>query len=324
MGFCTLNDIGEYLADHDDRGEPAQLRVDIPKDDVLVREGIFTRDGDAFAFSRKGLERFLARRFGKDHKDVVHSGNACCLGTVQGRTLYYSTAPRPNFFSLHGEDTSVILGSNGADVPRDWKGRAVLLSNLFTVKDGKIVFVKAGLKLILPASGEPRKASRARKPHARRKFWLEFLCHYVSDLQQGKDMAGGRRAAQLARPTAAEVLEWLRSNTRVTITSERTIRRDIKAFESFDPNKDAYDKRDGLISGIWKHLEDPEFVQNPKTLQAITDEMARIDAPEVGGYAVTAAFAKTLFEDDADANRRNPTRTIAADHGMDIDKDLSA
>ena len=87
-----------------------------------MREDIFRLEDGLYVFARKGLEAFIARKFGC--AETVHSGNVCCFGTVMGRELHYSAAPKPNFYSMHGPETSVILGSNDANVPDGWKGRA--------------------------------------------------------------------------------------------------------------------------------------------------------------------------------------------------------
>ena len=336
MGLCSFNDIGNFLSTSNETGDTAQYRVDLPPDDILVKEEIFRKDGDGFVFTRKGLEEFIARTF--DCPELVHSGNACGFGTVRGRDLYYSAAPLPNFYSMHGPETSVIIGSNCADVPPRWVGRAALLSNLFTVKDGRVAVVKSGMKMLFPTCGEHRQVKGSRKPNARRKFWLEYLCDYIVTRQQkygvltGDPATDSRKLSRLkidprdfARPKPKDVLGWMKRKRSLSISSDQTTRRDIKSFDMFDPKKDktqVYDKRDKLIAGIWHHIDDPRFVLNPKTLKAITDEMARIDAPEISCYAGTAATARAAFEDDADANGRNPTRTTAVEPRIDIDKDF--
>ena len=336
MGLCSFNDIGDFLSASSETGDSAQYKVDLPPDDILVKEGIFRKDGNTFVFARKGLEAFVARRF--SCPELVHSGNVCCFGTVDGRTLYYSAAPRPNFFNMHGAEASIIIGSNSADIPAGWKGRAVLLSALFTVKDGKIVVVKSGMKAIFPGSGEPKNTKGSKKPHARRRFWLEYLCDYLATRQQkygvlsGQPSRTSRKVPQVkydpkdfTRPKPKDVLAWFTANTSLTLITDQTPRRDIKAFTVFDPKKDktqVYDKRDELIAAIWKNIDNPEFVLNPKTLKAINDEMARLKAPRLGILAETAAIAKSAFEDNADANGRNSSPTIAVDSDLDVDKTI--
>ena len=336
MALCSFNDIGNFLSTSSETGDSAQYRVDLPPDDILVKEAIFRKDGDEFVFARKGLEEFIARTFGCT--ELVHSGNVCCFGTVRGQELHYSAAPLPNFYSMHGPETSIIIGSNKADVPPGWKGRAALLSNVFTVKDGAALTVKSGMKMLFPASGEQRQTKGSKKPNVRRRFWLEYLCDYISTLQQkygvisGKPALGQRRSPRgkydprdFKRPKPKDDLAWMRRKSSVTIISDQTTRRDIKAFDEFDPKKNktqVYDKRDDLISAIWKNIDDPQFVLNGKTLKAILDEMARLKAPQIGYLAETAATAKSGWEDDADDSGHGSTRTIAVDPGLDIDKDL--
>lgn len=336
MGFCSFNDIGEFLSTYDTSGEAAPFRVNLPPDDVLVRESIFTPDGDAYVFARKGLEKFIARRF--CCPEFVHAGNVCCFGTVNGRELHYSAAPRPNFYNMHGAEASIIIGSNNADIPPGWKGHAALLSNVFTVKDGAILTVKSGMKMLFPADGEQKRPAGTRKPNVRRRVWLEYLCEYISALQQkygvitGKPLLGQHRASHgkydprdFKRPKPKDVLAWMRRKTSVTIISDQTIRRDIKAFDKFAPKKDktqVYDKRDDLIAAVWKRIDDPQFVLNANTLKAISDEMARLKAPEIGYLAEAAATAKTGWEDDADDSGHGSTRTIAVAPDIDFDKEL--
>lgn len=325
MGFCSFNDIGEFLSTCDTGGEVPPFRVNLPPDDVLVRESIFTLDGDVCVFAPKGLEAFIARKF--CCPELLHAGNVCCFGTVNGRQLHYSAAPRPNFYNLHGAEASIIIGSNSADIPSGWKGHAALLSNVFTVKDGEILTASSGMKMLFPASGEQKKPAGTKKPNVRRRFWLEYLCDHISTLQQkygvitGKPLPGQRRAScgkydprDFKRPKPKNVLAWMRKKTSVTIVSDQTTRRDIKAFEEFDPKKNktqVYDKRDNLIAAVWKRIDDPTFVLNPRTLMAILDEMAKLKAPEIGPLAETAATAMTAWEDDADASGHGSTRTVA-------------
>ena len=336
MALCSFNDIGNFLSRASETGNEAQYRVDLDPNDVLVRESIFLREGDGFVFARKGLEAFIARKF--SCPELVHAGNVCCFGTVNGRELHYSAAPLPNFYNMHGAEASIIIGSNSADVPSGWKGHAALLSNVFTVQDGAIHTVKSGMKLLFPASGEHKKPGGSRKPNARRRFWLEYLCDYISSLQQkygvisGKPVPGLRRASRgkydprdFKRPKPKDVLAWMRRKTSVTIISDQTMRRDIKAFKEFDPKKNktqVYDKRDDLIAAIWKNIDDPQFVLNAKTLQAIMNEMAKLEAPQIGHLAETAATAKTGWEDDADDSGHGSTRTVAIGPCIDIDKEL--
>ena len=218
------------------------------------------------------------------------------------------------------------------------KGRAALLSSVFTVRDKKIVTVNSGMKMLFPSTGEPRKPAGAKKQNSRRRYWLEYICAYISALQErygtlDESALRGRRRpskesslpAHFKRPSTGMILEWFLKNTSISKLSERTILRDINGFSEFEPKKDKtqhYDKRDALISGIWAHIDDPKVVLHPNTLKVIVDEMAKLEAPQLGCYAETAATAKTAFEDDANSNGRNPTRTIAVDSGLDIDKDL--
>ena len=336
MALCSFNDIGNFLSTSSETGDSAQYRVDLPPDDILVKEAIFRKDGDGFVFSRKGLEKFIARTFGC--AELVHSGNVCCFGTVRGQELHYSAAPLPNFYSMHGPETSIIIGSNKADVPPGWKGRAALLSNVFTVKDGRVVLVKSGMKMLFPASGEPRPAKGSKKPNVRKKYYLEYFCDYITTRQQKYGVLSferprtSRRPARIKvdprdfiRPRPKELLACMKKKLSVGDISEQTVRRDIKGFSVFNPKKDktqVYDKRDELLAAIWKNIDNLEFVLSPNTLKAITDEMARIEAPELGGLAETAATAKTGWEDDADDSGHGSTRTIAVEPGLDIDKDL--
>ena len=335
MAWCSFNDIGNFLSTSSETGASAQYRVDLDPCDVLVRESIFTKDGDAFVFARKGLERFIARKFGCP--EFIHAGNVCCFGNVHGRDLHYSAAPRPNFYSMHGPEASIIIGSNSADVPPGWKGHAALLSNVFTVEDGQIVVAKSGMRMLFPATGEPRKSGGSKKQNARLRFWLEYLCEHIAALQQKYGVLSSQSAydprrkhlgkcdlRDFVRPKPGDVLKHLRAKSSVAIKSDQTIRRDIKGFSEFDPKKNktqVYDKRDGLVAAIWKHIDDPQFVLNPKTLKAITDEMQRLRTPEADSPAVAVA-PKAGFEDDADANGRNPTRTVAVEPALNIDKDL--
>lgn len=328
MASCSFNDIGNFLSTHNTPGDSALFAVDLPSDDVFVKEKIFRKDGDRFVFAPTGLEAFIARRF--SCRDYFYTGNVCCFGTVQGRELHYSADPKPNFYNMHGAEASIIIGSNDADVPKDWEGRAALLSGVFTVRDEKIANVPTGIRRIFPSEGTHGKAKGCRKPHARRTFWLEYFCDFITSQQdkygviktserRGRDFSLEAYPAKFARPSPAQVLEWMRDNTGVVIKSDRTIRRDLQAFESFDPKKDAFDKRDSLIAAIWKHLTDPKFVLSEKTLEAITGEMAKIDAPEISSDSIVA---KSAFEDDADKHGRNATRTVACAPALDEDMDL--
>ena len=335
MAWCSFNDIGNFLSASSETGARAQYRVDLDPNDVLVRESIFTKDGDAFVFARKGLERFIARKF--CCPELIHAGNVCCFGTVNGRELHYSAAPLPNFYNMHGPEASIIIGSNSADVPSGWKGHAALLSNVFTVEDGHIVVVKSGMRMLFPATGDPKKTNGSKKQNARLQFWLEYLCDYIASRQQKYGVLTAQSAydarrqyrgkydpRDFIRPKPRDVLKHLRARSSVAIKSDQTIRRDIKGFSEFNPKKNktqVYDKRDELVAAIWKNIDDPQFVLNPKTLKAITDEMYRLKTLQIG-YDADAATAKTGFEDDADANGRNSTRTIAVEPGLDIDKDL--
>ena len=335
MALCSFNDIGNFLSTSSETGDSAQYRVDLPTDDILVKEAIFRKDGDGYVFVRKGLEKFIARKFGCP--EFVHAGNVCCFGTVNGRELHYSAAPLPNFYNMHGPEASIIIGSNSADVPSGWKGHAALLSNVFTVEDGQIVVVKSGMRMLFPATGDPKKTNGSKKQNARLQFWLEYLCDYIASRQQKygvltaqsaydtrKQYRGKYDPRDFIRPKPRDVLKHLRAKSSVAIKSDQTIRRDIKGFSEFNPKKNktqVYDKRDELVAAIWKNIDDPQFVLNPKTLKAITDEMYRLKTLQIG-YDADAASGKAAFEDDADANGRNPTRTIAVDPNLDIDKDI--
>ncbi len=331
MAWCSFNDIGNFLSTNSETGACAQYRVDLDPNDVLVRESIFKRDGDGFVFARKGLEQFIARKF--CCPELIHAGNVCCFGTVNGRELHYSAAPLPNFYNMHGSEASIIIGSNSADVPSGWKGHAALLSNVFTVEAGQIVVVKSGMRMLFPSSGEPKKPSGSKKPNSRLQLWLEYLCEHIASLQQKYGVLTGKSAydtrrqyrgkydmRDFVRPKPGDILMHMRAKASVTITSEQTIRRDIKGFSEFNPKKNktqVYDKRNELVAAIWKNIDNPQFVLNPKTLRAITDEMNRLKAPRIGYDAATAQAA---FEDDADANGRNPSRTIAVQPSLDLDK----
>lgn len=328
MAVCSFNDIGEYLSSHPTMDGNAALKLDLPADDVFVREGIFMREGGQFVFTPKGLEKFIGRRFCCS-TEIVHSGNVSCFGTIRGRQLYYSIFPRPNFFHLHGPEASVILGSNDADVPHDWKGRATLLSSLFTVKNESVIMVPDAVKRLFPDNAGRRAPAKTRKENPRRRHWLEYFCHRISGIQQAQDIARRTQRGKpvpVVRPRISEIVDWFKHNTPYTV-SEKTIRRDIESFKKFDPRElsyQVYDMRDNLISGLWQKIDDRAYVLNPKTLADIIDTMAKIDAPAPGPFAATDAFAKTAWEDDADASGHGSSRTIVVEPALDVDKNLNS
>lgn len=316
--FPSFNDIGEILAKTKPESHPLDA---IDENDVMIRAGIFKKTDTDYRFDRKGLERAIAGKFGIQTQ-LIHIGNVCSFGTFRGRQLFYSSNPNRNFYSLYGEDASLILGSNTAEIPDGWKGRAVLLSALFTVVNGSIAFTRNALDRLIPRTGASNRHSATRKkPNARRTDYLEFFCEHISNLQAAVRKDPGIKK-RIRRPKPREILRWLRENTACTIKNDRTIRRDLEAFEKYDPKSNAFDKRDGLIAAIWKHIDNPRIALNPKTLDSIIDEMAKINKEDVSQAGADLLLSKTAWEDDADATGHSPTRAILVDGGVNIDKDL--
>ena len=316
--FPSFNDIGEILAKKKPESYPLNA---IDSNDVMIRTGIFKKTDNSYTFDRKGLEKAIAKIF-SILSPLVHSGNVCSFGTVQRRNLFYSSNPNRNFYSLYGEDASLILGSNTAELPDGWKGRAVLLSALFTVENGEIAIVRSMLEQLLPRTGISHRHSATRKkPNARRTDYLEYFCEHISNLQEAaqKDASVKKR---IRRPKPKEILAWLNRNKACSIKNDRTIRRDLDAFKRYDPKSDAFDKRDGLIAAIWKNIDNPKIVLHSKTLDSIIDEMAKIRRGVYAKPGIDLPMQKTCWKDDADATGHGSTRTIRVEGRIDIDKDL--
>ena len=343
-----FNSIGTYLARKVHHHPADDLTEVVPVGSPLLSEGIFVEDynhpetlvvcpscggvscygekcdgcgapipstveqWESSCFSHVGLEKFIGRFFGCG-RGIVHSGNVCCYGTIRHRQFFYCPNPKPNFFSMHGEDASIIFGSNEATQPTGWRGRAVLLSELFSVDEAnhKIVAQPGPLNHLFPEKAKQPRFTRIRM-NKRRNEWLQYLLNYISGIQQTDQ---SKRKRKYKRPGFKQIRDWFVANIAGASTSPRTYRRDIEGMTSFDDEHDAYDKRDHLVNFIWSHIEDPDFLFAPKATEVILRELAKINADGTIDSEAFCTGRTPAWEGDS-------TRTLRSAPTLDIDKDL--
>ena len=345
-----FNWIGNYFARRIESPQTSDLSYSLPARSPLIKEGIFVVDasrpatfaecprcgsvvsiGDASCkgcrapipptaspientlFSPPGLELFIGRFFGCG-TNIVHSGNVCCYGTVRRRRFYYCDNPRPNFYPLHDSDTSIILGSNEASPPPDWPGRAVLLSELFSLDESgrKIVAHRAPIRYLFPDNYSRPRFGRNRT-NKRRNDWLQFFLDYIATIRTTDK---GKRKSKYKRPGFKKIRDWFVANIAGASKCPRTYRRDIEEMTAPSPDKSngTYDKRDHLVKFIWDHIEDPNFLFAPKAPEVILRELAKIKAE---GTVDSASFLS-----DRTAAWENGSRTVSVNPDLDIDHDL--
>ena len=263
-------------------------------------------------FSHVGLEIFIKGFFGCS-ATITHSGNVCCYGTVRRRRFYYCDNPRPNFYPLHDSDTSIILGSNEASPPSDWPGRAVLLSELFSLDESgrKIVAHRAPIRYLFPDNYSRPRFGRNRT-NKRRNDWLQFFLDYIATIRTTDK---GKRKSKYKRPGFKKIRDWFVANIAGASKCPRTYRRDIEEMTAPSPDKSngTYDKRDHLVKFIWDHIEDPNFLFAPKAPEVILRELAKIKAE---GTVDSASFLS-----DRTAAWENGSRTVSVNPNLDLDPD---
>ena len=262
-------------------------------------------------FSHVGLEIFIKGFFGCSAA-ITHSGNVCCFGFLRHRQFYYCDDPRPNFYPLHGPDTSIILGSNEASPPSDWAGRAVLLSELFSLDETgtKIVANRGPLNYIFPEISSRPRFSRNRT-NKRRTLWLQFFLDYITAIRQAD---AGKPKKKYKRPGFKYIRDWFVATQAGASKCPRTYRRDIEEMTAPSKANDAYDKRDRLVKYILEHLEDPKILFAPKTTEAILRELAKIKSE--------GTVDSESFRSDRTAAWENGSRTVSVNPDLDIDHDL--
>ena len=265
------------------------------------------------SFSPTGLEQFIGRFFQCGQR-ISHSGNVCCYGSIRNRQLYYSPDPKPNFFSLHGDDTSVILGSNDAMPPTGWGGKAVLLSELFYVDDAqnKIDINPGPFRRLFPEKKSHPRFSRKRM-NKRRTQWLQFFLDYITAIRQ-TDAAKPKQ--KYTRPSFKKVRNWFVANFAGASKCPRTYRRDIDEMTASSKAMGTYDKRDEIVRAIWVQLDDPKFLFAKKTCDVIVNELAKVKAKETDASTSSLSGSKAAWETGG--------RTISVAPALDVDKDLRA
>lgn len=262
-------------------------------------------------FSNVGLELFIKGFFGCSAA-ITHSGNVCYFGALRRRQFYYCADPRPNFYPLHGPDTSIILGSNEASPPPSWTGRAVLLSELFSLDESgtKIVANRGPLNYIFPEISSRPRFSRNRT-NKRRTQWLQFFLDYITAIRK-KD--AGKPKKKYKRPGFKYIRDWFVASSAGASKCPRTYRRDIEEMTAPSKTKGAYDKRDRLVKLIWSRIEDPDFIFAPKTTEVILRELAKIKSE--------GTVDSESFRSDRTAAWENGSRTVSVNPTLDLDHDL--
>lgn len=348
-----FNQIGEYLAGRTHTNGVVPLSL-FGKEHALITEGIFVpapkgacpkaicpkcgewahRDslhavcenkecGEEFElteddlqsvkFDAHGLERFLAHRLAHDWTQPVSNG--CRLGEASGRTLYYIDKPKRNFFTMHRGKVSVILGSNDAEPPESWDGYAVLLSELFYLdKESKNIRVAQDIcrRLLPPVRGQRKLAANTPLRHERRAEWLQYFLTLLSPLLKNPK-------AKIKRPGFPEAKAYFLENFPGMPENTRTYRRDIDEMTGSDKAASKYDKKDELISRIWKHFEDPVYIREAHIIEDIVDELGKIRADrgetKSSGVIASGAWQKVRGEDRCE-------RTAYVNPSLDIDRKL--
>lgn len=238
----TVNDLGEAIA----ASPCGKIQVELPADDVFVREGVFDAAGK---FRRRELARLLARLL-KTQGRVRNTSNWWDLGTVHGRRIIYSDRPRANFAALNDSATSLVLGDNTALPPEGWKGRTELLSALLDIVDGEFAVNDERVLKLIPELARKRapagkNAARAQAKDARRRLLLSFTLEYVHEFVAGA-RADPRKLDAICIPSGGKVHKWMCERHRDAAPSPRTVHRDILDLC----------KSDARFGKIWRHLDD--------------------------------------------------------------------
>lgn len=315
--YPTFNDIGEMLA----RRIPNTIDADkIPNDNVMIREGIFTRHENSYILSNKGIENVIARKL-DFQGEAVHTANVCVFGTKYGREVCYTANPQSNFYGLYGRDTSLILGSNAAEPPRDWSGTPVLLSALMTVRDGRVALVQNALKKLIPEApaGSLKKKIRPSNDEAydRMIAYTGFFIDHIIKLQ--KTTSNPRGNAPLPPPKLGAAHEWI--HRQGFGISKKTVSRDLKYIESYNTTANDKDERLALAATISRRLTDPKFVFGEKTVDAIIAMVSQLDVSDLR-INTSLAAATSLWESKNNKKHSGGNQVIATDSAIDVDRDL--
>lgn len=188
-----------------------------------------------------GVAEFVGRRIG--NRFANRTGDHFHLGEVAGRTLYYGTAPSKAFYTSHNRtDIALVLGSNKAEVPENWKGSVAFLSELFYVNEstGEIRVSHNILKTILPQPKKNKRTETKRMIHERRSEWLIFSAHLLSNPLNPNDFFRGEIKPKV-------VCDWFAKNHPTAPKSNKTYKRDYNEFRHLDPTGKEPDKREAFI-----------------------------------------------------------------------------
>lgn len=248
----SINTLCEYIA----RNTDGAIVLEMPAEDVLVREGVFRPSEEAgkMEFHRCGLAAMLARKMGLEETLHTTSSNWIKVGELRGRTIYYSDKPRENFFAYHKEHSALIIGDNTVRPPPGWKGSAVLLSELVAIDQGGVIVDESALLELSPETARAKKRAgsraargvRAAENDKRRK--LIFLClhEHVREyrLAAEKDKAALEKVPKL---TVSKILAWFKKNHAEVNAYYKQIERD----------RDWLLENDATFRKIWEHLGDP-------------------------------------------------------------------
>lgn len=192
--------------------------------------------------NEEAVAEFVANRIG--NRFANRTGDYYHLGEVNGRTLYYGTAPSRGFYSAHkGDNVALVLGRNSAEVPEGWTGHVAYFSELFYVNEACGVIRESAniLDALLPRARSPKSAQpRNRQIHNRRSEWLMFIANLLSKERCDDDFYRGSLKPRVAR-------DWFVKNINGAPRDEKQYQRDLRAFRHLDAGEGKPDQREEFI-----------------------------------------------------------------------------
>lgn len=205
-----------------------------------------------YRVSERGMAEFVRKRLGFGFAQPLGGGNYR-LGKFHGKSAFFCVSPSAGFFNTHNKDTVLIL-CDVESVPRDWTSNgchAFQFAELFYDKrNGGDIGVAEDLLDDLKPKEPNRRFGKNRLIHKRRDCWLTVLMNIFADAYQPGDFRNGELTTAAARKWFSKVIPRLKM-------CDRSFKRDMQEFRTYDKATDTYDKREPLVTQLIKTAADP-------------------------------------------------------------------
>lgn len=233
----------------------------------------------SYAANELGFAEFVGRTIGEKYAQKCGRG-IYRVGKVGDRDAFFAVSPSEGFFNSHDKDTLVVLADPETNIPRGWSDnncKAVFFAELYYLsKDKREIRIADGvLKRIIPTKSEPRFGKR-RRINERRDLWLDFFINILSKKYDDSWFCKKTKSLHCKKVAAWFCLRLGKKDA----LGDRTIRRDIQKFLTFDASRDKYDSREELIAKLLEVAMNPNESQTFRSKLANSIAHLRIDLNE--------------------------------------------